>query len=147
MLYIWLEQAACYEEDGSRVMARERVQLALTHAFPDEVYLPIAEYYTNLSGVLEDPALSCKDETALERVRALGRRFVSGTAAVRAELFGYSPLTSREREIALLAKERLSTREIAERLVISPATVKNTLNKIYSKLNIHGKSDLLNIRF
>lgn len=80
---------------GTRSCGRDRsAALSGTHAFPDEVYLPIAEYYANLSGVLEDPALSCKDETALERVRALGRRFVSGTAAVRGELFGYSPLTS-----------------------------------------------------
>lgn len=147
MLYIWLEQAAYYEEAGFRIMARERLEHALTHAFPDEVYLPIAEYYVNLSGVLEDSALTNKDKAALEQVRALGRRFASGTAAVRAELFRYSSLTSREREIALLAKERLSTQEIAARLVISPATVKNTLNKVYSKLNIRGKLDLLNIRF
>lgn len=147
MIYIWMEQAVYYEKAGSRAMARECVEQALVHATPDAVYLPIAEYYTDLSGVLADSALSGKDGTALKRVRALGRRFASGTAAVRAELFGYSPLTLREREIALLAKERLSTQEIAARLVISPATVKNTLNKIYSKLNIRGKSELLNIHF
>ncbi len=147
MIYIWLEQAVYYEETGYRSMARECLEQALSHAFPDEVCLPIAEYYTDLSGVLEDCAHSGRDEAARRRVRTLGRRFISGTAAVRAELLGYSPLTPREREIALLAKERLSTQEIAARLVISPATVKNTLNKIYSKLNIRGKSGLLNIRF
>lgn len=147
MIYIWLEQAVYYEKAGSRSMAMECVEQALSHAVPDEVYLPIAEYYTSLSGVLGDCAISGKDVAALERIGILGRRFASGTTAVRAKLFGYSPLTSREREIALLAKERLSTQEIAARLVISPATVKNTLNKIYSKLNIRGKSDLLNIRF
>lgn len=147
ILYIWLEQAAYYEEAGDRTMARECVERALALAIPDKVYLPIAEYYANLSGILGDCALSCQDETALEQVRLLGRRFAFGAAAVRAELLGYSPLTSREREIALLAKERLTTQEIALRLVISPATVKNTLNKIYSKLNIRGKSDLQSIHF
>lgn len=147
MIYIWLEQAVYYEQAGSRAIARECVEQALTQAAPDAVYLPIAEYYTNLSGVLEDSAPFGRDVKALGRMCVLGRQFASGTAAVRAKLFGYSPLTPREREIALLAKERLSTREIAARLFISPATVKNTLNKIYSKLNIRGKSDLLNIRF
>ncbi len=51
-------------------------------------------------------------------------------------------LTPREREIAALAQSRLSTKEIASQLYISPATVKNTLSKIYSKLGIKGKREL-----
>lgn len=147
ILYIWLEQAVYYEEAGSRAMARECVGQVLTYALPDEIYLPVAEYYMELSGVLEDPDLPCADAAGLKRIRSLGRRFVSGAAAVRAALLGVSPLTPREREVALLARERLSTQEIAAQLVVSPATVKNTLSKIYSKLNIRGKSDLLSTRF
>lgn len=146
-LYIWLELAVHYEETGSRLMARECVGKALAHAFPDEVYLPFAEYYAKLSGVFEDPALPCRDAVGLDRVRSLGRRFTTGAAAVRAVLFGTSPLTPREREIAMLAKDRFSTQEIAAQLGISPATVKNTLSKIYSKLNIRGKSELLYTHF
>lgn len=38
-----------------------------------------------------------------------------------------SQLTHREREVALLARDRLSTKEIAERLFITEGTVKGTL--------------------
>lgn len=146
-LYYWLEQAVYYEQTGFRAKARERVGQALSHALPDEVYLPIAEYYAQLSEVLEDPALPCADKAGLERVCSLGRRFVSGVAAVRAALLDTSPLTPREREIALLAKQRLSTQEIAQQLTISVATVRNTLSKVYDKLNIRGKAELANRQF
>lgn len=53
-----------------------------------------------------------------------------------------SPLTPREREIALLAKERLSAKEIAAKLYISDMTVKATLRNVYSKLNIHSRAEL-----
>lgn len=146
-LYYRLEQAVFYEQAGSRAMARERVGQALSHALSDEVLLPVAEYYAELSGVLGDPALPCADADGLARVRSLGKRFASGAAAVRAALLGTPPLTPREREIALLAKQRLSTQEIAARLTISTATVRNTLSKVYDKLNIRGKSELANLQF
>lgn len=53
-----------------------------------------------------------------------------------------SPLTPREREIALFAKERLSAKEIADKLYISDMTVKATLRNVYSKLDIHSRTEL-----
>ena len=53
-----------------------------------------------------------------------------------------SPLTPREREIALLARDRLSAKEIANKLYISETTVRTILRSVYSKLDIHSKSEL-----
>ncbi len=53
-----------------------------------------------------------------------------------------SPLTPREREIAQLYKERFSAKEIADKLYISEMTVRTTLRSVYSKLDIHSKSEL-----
>lgn len=53
-----------------------------------------------------------------------------------------SPLTPREREIAILAKERLTAQEISARLQISEATVRTVLRTVYSKLGIHSKLEL-----
>lgn len=47
-------------------------------------------------------------------------------------------LNSREAEIAALITDRLSNREIAERLFLSEGTVKQYVNQIYSKLMING---------
>jgi DNA-binding CsgD family transcriptional regulator len=51
-------------------------------------------------------------------------------------------LTFREREIALLAAAGLSSRQIADRLVISARTVDNHLQRAYRKLGISSREDL-----
>jgi len=60
----------------------------------------------------------------------------------RAILQDRSPLTPREREIAQLARDRLSAKEIADKLYISEMTVRATLRNVYSKLDIHSKAEL-----
>ena len=51
------------------------------------------------------------------------------------------PLSPRETEILVLLAQRLSNREIGERLAISPVTVKRHANNIYSKLGVHDRRD------
>ncbi|MBB6118640.1 ATP-binding protein [Nocardiopsis algeriensis] len=51
-------------------------------------------------------------------------------------------LTPREREIAELAEQGLSNREIAERLTISPATAARHIANIFRKLSISSRSQL-----
>ncbi|MEV6317852.1 LuxR C-terminal-related transcriptional regulator [Streptomyces sp. NPDC051776] len=52
------------------------------------------------------------------------------------------PLTTREREIALLAAEGRSNREIADRLRLSARTVGNHLHSIYQKLGVASRKQL-----
>ena len=47
-------------------------------------------------------------------------------------------LTDREYEIVGLMDQRLSNREIAEKLYLSEGSVKQYVNQIYSKLHIEG---------
>jgi DNA-binding CsgD family transcriptional regulator len=49
------------------------------------------------------------------------------------------PLTPREREVLQLAAEGFSGPSIAERLVVSPATVKTHFSNIYEKLDVTGR--------
>lgn len=51
-------------------------------------------------------------------------------------------LTRREREIAGLAANGLSNREIADQLVLSLRTVENHLERVYAKLGISGRRQL-----
>jgi DNA-binding NarL/FixJ family response regulator len=51
-------------------------------------------------------------------------------------------LTPREQEIAGLAARGLSSRVIAERLVISVRTVDNALQHVYGKLGLTGRAEL-----
>ena len=52
------------------------------------------------------------------------------------------PLTQREREIALLAVQGLTSKNIGERLFVTSRTVDNHLARIYAKLGINGRSEL-----
>ena len=50
----------------------------------------------------------------------------------------WAPLLRRAEEVAALAVQRLSNREIAQQLFLSEGSVKQYINQIYSKLHIEG---------
>jgi DNA-binding NarL/FixJ family response regulator len=52
-------------------------------------------------------------------------------------------LTAREREVMTLVAEGLSNTEIAERLFLSPATVKTHVSRIMTKVDVRDRSQLV----
>ena len=55
---------------------------------------------------------------------------------------GGGQLTQREKEIAALASQGMSSVEIAKKLFLSPRTVNNHLHAAYAKLGIRGRGEL-----
>jgi DNA-binding CsgD family transcriptional regulator len=53
-----------------------------------------------------------------------------------------SVLTTREREVAMLAAAHISSREIATRLHLSVRTVDNHLGRVYAKLGVSNRAQL-----
>ncbi|MFI5492886.1 LuxR C-terminal-related transcriptional regulator [Actinoplanes sp. NPDC051859] len=51
-------------------------------------------------------------------------------------------LTVRERQVAELAADGARSREIADRLFLSPRTVENHLQRVYTKLGVGGRNEL-----
>jgi len=51
-------------------------------------------------------------------------------------------LSARELEVARMASQGLSSKEIARRLYLSPRTVDNHLQRVYTKLGVTGRDDL-----
>lgn len=54
-------------------------------------------------------------------------------------------LTPREREVLQLLAEGLSTRDIADRLVVSVSTVRNHVQSILTKLGVHSKLEAVTV--
>ncbi len=78
-------------------------------------------------------------DRARETLRSLG---AAGRRAATAGL-GPSVLTARERQVARLAAEGQTAREIAERLFISERTVETHLANVYTKLGLRSKIELV----
>ncbi|MEH1013490.1 LuxR C-terminal-related transcriptional regulator [Micromonospora sp. CPCC 206060] len=55
---------------------------------------------------------------------------------------GQPALTAREHQIARLAADGTASRTIAEQLFLSPRTVENHLQRVYSKLGVTGRNEL-----
>jgi len=70
---------------------------------------------------------------AIRTVAAGGRAIPQALSAAAAEA-GRDPLTDRERDALRLAEDRLSNKRIAERLGLSPGTVRNYLSDAAGKL-------------
>ena len=69
----------------------------------------------------------------------LARCDVLRTPALRAV---QPTLTVRERQVAELAAGGVRSREIADRLFLSPRTVENHLQRVYTKLGVSGRNEL-----
>lgn len=54
-------------------------------------------------------------------------------------------LTPQEQQIARLAAEGLTNREIGQRLFLSPRTVSTHLYRIYPKINVRSRAELARI--
>jgi len=82
------------------------------------------------------------DEPSAAPNQGAAQRAAPGTAVSptgRPELV--EPLTDREREVLALLAQRMSNKEIAQALTISPQTVKRHATNMYQKLQASGRRE------
>ena len=139
-LHIRLQTASAYEALGNRAMARKLLVRALEDAEPDGFVLPFAEnapylmnHYSALSRELETPFAASVCELS---ERWLSRQQTSGSRQEPIEAL--RELSESERSVAQLMALCKTNREIAETLFLSEGTVKQYINRIYSKLQLTG---------
>jgi len=88
-------------------------------------------------------------ETLMDAVRAVVEGHVWMPPALQAEITAQAlqsetePLSSREREIVRAVALGLRNAEVAQRLAIAEATVKTHLNKVFQKLGIRDRTELV----
>ena len=79
----------------------------------------------------------------MERTREALRRLGGPGRRAAAASRGPASLSKRELEVACLAAEGLTARQIAEQLFISQRTVETHLTSVYAKLGVESKLDLV----
>jgi DNA-binding NarL/FixJ family response regulator len=79
------------------------------------------------------------------RARQWAQKCEGARTPAIADLDSASELTRREHEIAALAASGMTSRAIAEQLVVSVRTVDNVLHVVYSKLGLSGRRDLASV--
>ncbi len=132
-LHLRVQTAAAYGKLGKIGEARAWLEKALSDAAPDGFVMPFVENYDYI-----EPLLARETQSPLAaQIMALGEAAQARSmASVRPAVLG--ALTTREYEIVELMGQRLSNREIAEKLYLSEGSVKQYVNQIYSKLHIEG---------
>lgn len=145
-IYYYLQMTIAEHTYGNQKEAALLFCKAVEEAAADKVYMPFAEYYGWLRPVMDYTFPGTKNREVYEVVEEMGKRFLSGKRKI---LMKTAPkegkLTEREMEIAVLLRQRLSVKEISQRLMVSPSTVRNTMQKIYTKLDIHSRKELIEI--
>ena len=132
-LHLRVQTAAAYGKLGKIEEARAWLEKALSDAAPDGLVMPFVENYDYIK-----PLLARETQSPLAaQIMALGEAAQARSmASLRPAVLG--ALTTREYEIVELMGQRLSNREIAEKLYLSEGSVKQYVNQIYSKLHIEG---------
>ncbi len=111
-----LDFGAALRREGQRVASREPLRAAA------------------------DAALRCGAGQLADRAR--DELTASGARPRRLELSGVESLTSRERQVARVAADGLSNREIAQELFVSKKTVETHLGSIYRKLDVSSREEV-----
>ena len=142
-IYTRIQYAAALQALGRRGEARRVLSEALGLAMPDGLLLPFAEHGKQLGPLLHALKQEEKEALPLETIMGLSARIEEARQKIQMEHFGRMPdweLSPRELEIAQLAAQRKTTKEIAAELSLSENTVRNHLSHIFDKLGIEGSS-------
>ncbi len=137
-LHVRIQTAAAYERLGKHKEAAEQLELAVEAAIPDELVMPFVENYGYINKQIEE--LARRGGCFVQKIIQLGREIrgrMPAEGGIRPAVF--DGLTDREFEMVKLLAERLSNREIAEKLYLSVGSVKQYVTQIYSKLQIDGE--------
>ena len=132
-LHVRIQTVAAYEMLGKHKEARAWLAQALSDAELDGFVMPFVENYRYLEPLLSEQLQG----NLIARVWELGEaRAQRQAGAARAAAFAI--LTDRDYRIVCLMAQRLSNREIAEKLFLSEGSVKQYVKQIYAKLHIEG---------
>ena len=133
-LHIRIQTAAAYERLGKSDEAHIWLSQALFDAAPDGLVMPFVENYDDLKQILTRETKSGLISAIIALGETLRQRKAKNVIPPT-----FAALTPREFEIVNLMAQRLSNREIAEKLYLSEGSIRQYVNQIYGKLHIDGQ--------
>lgn len=136
-VYTRLYMAQALDALGNRSEASKQITIALDIASPDGVYMPFAE---NCPGIRPLLPISEDRKEAVSEISRLSLLLEES----RRESMTY--LTPREKDILRYLRQDMSNKEIAEKLYLSPNTVRNTLSAMLKKYGLASREQLKDIR-
>jgi LuxR family maltose regulon positive regulatory protein len=152
LIYVLAMQALLYDGRGNDSEALSVLEYAIKLARPGGFIRPFLDLGPEMEGLLHRLA---EQNIAVKYVGQLLEAFnndgiralpePSGGQSIHPSAGTTQPrdeaLTGRELEILTLLAKRLRNKEIAEKLFISPETVKRHTINIYSKINVHTRQE------
>ncbi len=132
------EESLALEGGASSAGTRARTQLALGEALRRAGRRSDARVHLRAAmTTLEGMGAALWAERAREELRATGESIRTRDPAAA------TTLTPQERRIARFVSEGASNKEVASRLFLSPKTVEYHLGKVFQKLGVGSRSDLV----
>lgn len=141
-VYTRIYMAAANRQIYRNEEAFAAIKQALEMAMPDKLYLPFVENCDYLQPLLEQLYREGMFQEDIARILELATVWQKAAAQIAKEHFsgGKAKLTKREREIAELAAEGLTNKEISEKLFISTNTVKTQLKSVFEKRGVKSRA-------
>lgn len=144
-IYTAIYVGAANERICRRGDAVAAIRQALELAVPDKVYMPFVENCDFIKPLLEALYDQGAYREDIARILELYSPYQKAVEYIKQTFFTEDrpQLTERETEIARLASEGFSNKQIGEKLFISENTVKKHLKGVFEKLGVKSRSLLM----
>ncbi len=143
-IYTYIYIAMANKAIGENEKAIKMLRVAFDFAVDDNIIMPFVENSQYIEDIYNNIAFDKEYRDFLRKIKQHSKDYIQGIKLINKNFKNRDNygLTAREYDVAKLAAERLSNKEIAERLFIAESTVKSNLKVVFNKLNINSRAQL-----